>query len=159
MVATAAELFGRAEMIIKVKEPQPDERSLLRRGQIVFTYFHLAADRQLTEDLLHSGAIAVAYETLRDDHGRLPLLTPMSEVAGRMSVQEGAKYLETAADGPRYPAGRSPRRRARPRGHPWAAASSARMPLRSRPDSAPISGCWTSTWTGSATWTTSCRPM
>ena len=94
MVATAEELYGRAEMIIKVKEPQPQERSLLRRGQIVFTYFHLAADRQLTEDLLRSGSIAVAYETLRDDHGRLPLLTPMSEVAGRMSVQEGAKYLE-----------------------------------------------------------------
>ena len=81
-------------MIIKVKEPQPDEIRLLRRGQIVFTYFHLAADRQLTESLLQSGCIAVAYETLRDDHGRLPLLTPMSEVAGRMSIQEGAKYLE-----------------------------------------------------------------
>ena len=67
---------------------------LLRPGQIVFTYFHLAADRQLTEALLASGCIAVAYETLRDDHGRLPLLTPMSEVAGRMSIQEGAKYLE-----------------------------------------------------------------
>jgi len=70
------------------------ELSLLRHGQIVFTYFHLAADRQLTESLLKSGCIAVAYETLRDEHGRLPLLTPMSEVAGRMSIQEGAKYLE-----------------------------------------------------------------
>ena len=67
---------------------------MLRRGQIVFTYFHLAADRKLTEALLESGIAAVAYETLRDNQGRLPLLTPMSEVAGRMSIQEGAKYLE-----------------------------------------------------------------
>src|SRR5208337_1893953 len=94
LVATAAEVYGRAEMIIKVKEPQPGECRLLRRGQIVFTYFHLAADRKLTEDLLQTGSIAVAYETLRDNQGRLPLLTPMSEVAGRMSIQEGAKYLE-----------------------------------------------------------------
>jgi alanine dehydrogenase len=94
MVASPQDLYGRADMILKVKEPQPAERPLLRRGQIVFCYFHLAADRQLTEDLLASGATAVAYETLRDDRGRLPLLTPMSEVAGRMSIQEGAKYLE-----------------------------------------------------------------
>ena len=94
LVARAEEIYGRAEMIVKVKEPQPGERRLLRRGQIVFTYFHFAADRQLTEDTLASGSIAVAYETLRDEHGRLPLLIPMSEVAGRMSIQEGAKYLE-----------------------------------------------------------------
>ena len=94
LAATAEEVYGRAEMIVKVKEPQPGECRLLRRGQIVFTYFHLAADRKLTEDLLQSGSIAVAYETLRDNQGRLPLLTPMSEVAGRMSIQEGAKYLE-----------------------------------------------------------------
>ena len=94
MAATAEEVYGQAEMIVKVKEPQPGELPLLRRGQIVFTYFHLAADRKLTEDLLQSGLIAVAYETLRDNQGRLPLLTPMSEVAGRMSIQEGAKYLE-----------------------------------------------------------------
>ena len=94
MAATAEEVYGRAEMIVKVKEPQPGECRLLRPGQIVFTYFHLAADRKLTEDLLQSGSIAVAYETLRDNQGRLPLLTPMSEVAGRMSIQEGAKYLE-----------------------------------------------------------------
>jgi alanine dehydrogenase len=94
LVGTPGELYGRAEMIIKIKEPQEAEIPLLRRGQIVFTFFHLAADRQLTEALLNSGCIAVAYETLRDDRGRLPLLTPMSEVAGRMSVQEGAKYLE-----------------------------------------------------------------
>ena len=94
LVASAEEVYGRAEMIVKVKEPQPGECRLLRPGQIVFTYFHLAADRKLTEDLLQSGMIAVAYETLRDNQGRLPLLTPMSEVAGRMSIQEGAKYLE-----------------------------------------------------------------
>jgi alanine dehydrogenase len=94
LVATPAELYALAEMIVKVKEPQHDERPLLRRGQIVFCYFHFAADRQFTEDIVASGAIAVAYETLRDDRGRLPLLTPMSEVAGRMSIQEGAKYLE-----------------------------------------------------------------
>ena len=94
VVASAEEIYGRAEMIVKVKEPQPGELRLLRRGQIVFTYFHLAADRKLTEDLLQCGLIAVAYETLRDNQGRLPLLTPMSEVAGRMSIQEGAKYLE-----------------------------------------------------------------
>ena len=94
MVATPAEIYGRAEMIVKVKEPQPAELAMLRPGQIVFTYFHFAADRQLTDGVLSSGCTAVAYETLRDDRGRLPLLTPMSEVAGRMSIQEGAKYLE-----------------------------------------------------------------
>ena len=94
MVAGPEEIYARADMIVKVKEPQPSELALLRPGQIVFTYFHFAADRRLTQKVLDSGAIAVAYETLRDEHGRLPLLTPMSEVAGRMSVQEGAKYLE-----------------------------------------------------------------
>jgi alanine dehydrogenase len=94
MVATPVELFRRADMIIKVKEPQSGEVAMLRRGQIVFTYFHLAADRELTDSLLKSSCIAVAYETLSDGNGRLPLLTPMSEVAGRMSIQEGAKYLE-----------------------------------------------------------------
>ncbi len=94
LVASAKDVFAQAEMIIKVKEPQPGEIELLRPGQVVFTYFHLAADRKLTEGLLDSGATAVAYETLGDGHGRLPLLTPMSEVAGRMSIQEGAKYLE-----------------------------------------------------------------
>jgi alanine dehydrogenase len=94
LAASAEEVYARADMIVKVKEPQPSEYALLRRGQIVFTYFHFAADRQLTEAILHSGCEAVAYETLRDERGRLPLLTPMSEVAGRMSIQEGAKYLE-----------------------------------------------------------------
>jgi len=94
LVATAAEVFGQADMILKVKEPLPPEWPLIRPGQVVFTYFHFAADRKLTEAMIATGATAVAYETLRDDQGRLPLLTPMSEVAGRMSIQEGAKYLE-----------------------------------------------------------------
>lgn len=99
LVGTAAEVFSRAEMIIKVKEPQAPEIKMMRRGQVVFTYFHLAADRQLTESLMQCGSACVAYETLADDRGRLPLLTPMSEVAGRMSVQEGAKYLERPQQG------------------------------------------------------------
>ncbi|HOM15830.1 MAG TPA: alanine dehydrogenase [Thermoguttaceae bacterium] len=94
LVPSAEQIYARAEMILKVKEPQPSEIRLLRRGQIVFAYFHFAADRELTESFLASGATAVAYETLRDRNGRLPLLVPMSEVAGRMSIQEGAKYLE-----------------------------------------------------------------
>lgn len=89
-----AEIFARADLLVKVKEPQPEEYPRLRSGQIVFTYFHFAASRELTEAMRDSGASCVAYETLRDERGRLPLLTPMSEVAGRMSVQEGAKYLE-----------------------------------------------------------------
>ncbi|MDX1962906.1 MAG: alanine dehydrogenase [Pirellulales bacterium] len=94
LLDTAAELFAQAELIVKVKEPQPDELALLRPGQALFTYFHFAADHELTTKFLATGATAIAYETLSDDQGRLPLLTPMSEVAGRMSVQEGAKYLE-----------------------------------------------------------------
>ena len=94
LVPTAAEVFARADLVVKVKEPQPAELGLIRRGQAVFTYFHFAASRELTEGFLATGATAVAYETLRDPAGRLPLLIPMSEVAGRMSIQEGAKYLE-----------------------------------------------------------------
>jgi alanine dehydrogenase len=94
LVASAEEIFGRADMVVKVKEPLASERKMMRPGQIMFTYFHFAADRELTEEVLASGCIAVAYETLEEDNGTLPLLTPMSEVAGRMSVQEGAKYLE-----------------------------------------------------------------
>jgi alanine dehydrogenase len=94
LVQLPAEIFGRAQMIMKVKEPLPAEWALLRPAQTLFTYFHFAASRNLTEGMLASGATCVAYETLRDAQGRLPLLTPMSEVAGRMSIQEGAKYLE-----------------------------------------------------------------
>jgi len=94
IVATAAEIYQRADLIVKVKEPLPPEYPLIRRGQTLFTYFHFAASRELTDVMLASGANCLAYETLRDAQGRLPLLTPMSEVAGRMSIQEGAKYLE-----------------------------------------------------------------
>ncbi|MFP6611721.1 MAG: alanine dehydrogenase [Pirellulales bacterium] len=94
MIATPTEIFERADLVIKVKEPQPDEWPMIRRGQMIFTYFHFAADRNLVDAVIDSGAIAVAYETLSDNSGRLPLLTPMSEVAGRMSIQEGAKFLE-----------------------------------------------------------------
>lgn len=94
LVASAAEVFARAELVIKVKEPQPSEWPLIRSGQLLFTYFHFAASRELTEAMVQTGATCIAYETLRDRSDRLPLLTPMSEVAGRMSIQEGAKYLE-----------------------------------------------------------------
>ncbi|HMN96019.1 MAG TPA: alanine dehydrogenase [Phycisphaerales bacterium] len=94
IVADAAEVWARSEMIVKVKEPQPQEIAHIRADQVVFTYFHFAADRDLTIGCLESGCIAIAYETLTDDLGHLPLLTPMSEVAGKLSVQEGAKYLE-----------------------------------------------------------------
>lgn len=94
LVAGPEEVFARADLVIKIKEPQPAEWLLIRPGQVLFTYFHFAASRELTEAMLASGASCVAYETLRDERGRLPLLTPMSEVAGRMSIQEGAKYLE-----------------------------------------------------------------
>src|SRR4051795_10762148 len=95
----AAEIFGAAEMIVKVKEPQPEEIRLLREDQVLFTYLHLAADRELTEGLLRSGAVAIAYETVTDQGGGLPLLAPMSEVAGRMSVQVGAHCLEKEQGG------------------------------------------------------------
>lgn len=88
------DVFARADLIVKVKEPQRTEYARLRPGQIVFTYFHFAASRELTEAMQGTGATCVAYETLQDERGRLPLLTPMSEVAGRMSIQEGAKFLE-----------------------------------------------------------------
>ena len=94
MVDGAAVVFEQADMIVKVKEPQAGERAMMRDGQVMFTYFHFAADRALTDGVIESGSIAVAYETITDDRGRLPLLTPMSEVAGKMSIQEGAKYLE-----------------------------------------------------------------
>ena len=92
IVEQAKEVFARADMIVKVKEPLPAEFPLLRRGQILFTYLHLAASKSLTEALLKSGVIGVAYETIQVDH-RLPLLEPMSEIAGRMSVVMGANFL------------------------------------------------------------------
>jgi alanine dehydrogenase len=94
VLATAAEVWAKAEMIVKVKEPIAAEYAHMRDGQIIFTFFHLAADEALTHALIESGSIALAYETVQLPSGELPLLTPMSEVAGRMSVQAGAKYLE-----------------------------------------------------------------
>ncbi len=99
IVPTADEVWGVADMIVKVKEPQPKEVALIRDGQTVFTYFHFAADKGLTIGCLERGCISVAYETLTDDHGHLPLLTPMSEIAGKLSTQEGAKYLERPQGG------------------------------------------------------------
>ena len=99
IVPSAADVYRRAELIVKVKEPQTTEWPLLRPGQVMFTYFHFAADEPLLRAVLKSGITAVAYETIRDDHGGHPLLTPMSEVAGRMSIQEGAKYLERPQEG------------------------------------------------------------
>ena len=99
IVDSASEVWGRSDLIVKVKEPQPSEWPLMRAGQVVFTYFHFAADEKLTRAVLASGITAIAYETIRDSSGRLPLLTPMSEVAGRMSIQEGAKYLERPTEG------------------------------------------------------------
>src|SRR6195256_5845914 len=95
----AADVFAAAELVVKVKEPQPEEVRALREDQILFTYLHLAADRALTEALLRSGAVAIAYETVTDRAGGLPLLAPMSEVAGRMSVQVGAHCLEKEQGG------------------------------------------------------------
>jgi alanine dehydrogenase len=95
----AADIFSRADMIIKVKEPQARECKMLREGQILYTYLHLAPDPVQTELLVKSGATCVAYETVTDNQGSLPLLAPMSEVAGRMSVQSGAHHLEKAQGG------------------------------------------------------------
>jgi len=99
VVATAAEVWARADMVLKVKEPIAPEWPHMRAGQVIYTYFHFAASRELTEAVMRSGAIAVAYETVQLPSGELPLLTPMSEVAGRMAVQQGAKYLEKVFGG------------------------------------------------------------
>ena len=98
ILPTAKEVFATADMIMKVKEPIPVEYNLIRPNQLVFTYFHLAADRELTDAMLQTNAVCLAYETVEKDHS-LPLLIPMSEVAGRMSVQEGTKYLEKPQGG------------------------------------------------------------
>ncbi|MBI1335554.1 MAG: alanine dehydrogenase [Phycisphaera sp.] len=94
IIDSHARVFAEADMIVKVKEPLGDELGMMRSGQVVFTYFHFAADAHLTRACIDRKITAVAYETLTDRNGRLPLLTPMSEVAGKMSIQEGAKYLE-----------------------------------------------------------------
>ena len=99
LLPTLEEVYAAAEMIVKVKEPIAPEYKLIRRGQVVFTYFHFAADRALTEAMIESGAICIAYETVELPDRSLPLLIPMSEVAGRMSVQEGARFLEKPQGG------------------------------------------------------------
>jgi alanine dehydrogenase len=99
IITSAGEVFSRADMIVKVKEPQPVECKMLRPGQILFTYLHLAPDPEQAKLIQLSGAIAIAYETVTDDAGRLPLLAPMSEVAGRMSIQVGAVSLQKAHGG------------------------------------------------------------
>lgn len=99
VVPTAKEIFASADMIVKVKEPQPQERKMLREGQLLFTYLHLAPDPEQTADLLASGCTAIAYETVTDANGGLPLLAPMSEVAGRLAPQVGAWTLQKANGG------------------------------------------------------------
>ena len=99
ILPTIEDVYGIAEMIIKVKEPIEPEYKLVKKGQVLFTYFHFASDLALTEAMIKSGAICIAYETVRGRDGRLPLLIPMSEVAGRMSVQEGARFLEKPQGG------------------------------------------------------------
>jgi alanine dehydrogenase len=99
VVGSAAEVFAAADLVVKVKEPQPQEYALLREGQVLFTYLHLAPDPDQTQALIESGITAIAYETVTDAHGRLPLLAPMSEVAGRMSIQVGAHCLEKEQGG------------------------------------------------------------
>ena len=93
-LSSASEVFAKAEMIVKVKEPQAVERAMLREGQILYTYLHLAPDPEQTRDLVASGAVCIAYETVTDAHGSLPLLKPMSQVAGRMAIQAGATALQ-----------------------------------------------------------------
>ncbi len=99
IITHADTIWKQADLIVKVKEPLPQEWPLMRPGQMVFTYFHFAADEALTHAVMRSGITAIAYETIKDSRGQLPLLTPMSEVAGRMSIQEGAKYLERPFEG------------------------------------------------------------
>jgi len=99
IVDGAKEIYEKAECVVKVKEPQNREIEMIRRGQILFCYFHFASSRECTERCLKSGVTAIAYETLTDRNGRLPLLTPMSEIAGKMSIQEGAKSLEKPMTG------------------------------------------------------------
>jgi alanine dehydrogenase len=98
-LASAVEIWDQAALVVKVKEPQPVEVKRIRRGQVVFTYFHFAAEPKLLQGFVRSGGVAVAYETIQLVDGTLPLLTPMSEIAGRMAVHEGAKYLEKPVQG------------------------------------------------------------
>jgi len=99
IVPDAQTVYAQSDMVVKVKEPLPQEYPLIRSGQVLFTYFHFAADEGLTHAMIRSGAVCIAYETIQLDDGSLPLLIPMSEIAGRMAIQEGAKYLERPMEG------------------------------------------------------------
>ena len=99
ILPTINDVYDQSEMIVKVKEPIAEEYPLIKENQVVFTYFHFASSEPLTKAMIASKAICIAYETVEDEEGTLPLLTPMSEVAGRMSVQQGAKYLEKPIKG------------------------------------------------------------
>lgn len=98
-IATADDIFAKCDMVMHVKEPQPSEYAKIRKGQIVFTYLHLAADEKQTKGLMKAGSVNIAYETIQKKDGSLPLLTPMSEVAGRMAIQQAAKFLEIPSGG------------------------------------------------------------
>ena len=151
LLDSAAEVWSRADMIIKVKEPQSSELAFLRPNLILFTYLHLAAEEELTNALLQSGVTGIAYETVADSQGRLPLLEPMSEVAGRMASQVVSHYLERHKGGRGVLDGRSARRSRRTYCHLWAPAPSAPMPPKSRWEWAPVSPCSISTLTAYAT--------
>ena len=99
ILPTIEDVYERSDMIVKVKEPIEEEYELVKKDQIVFTYFHFASSEKLTRAMIQSGSVCIAYETVECDNGRLPLLTPMSEVAGRMAIQQGAKYLEKPVKG------------------------------------------------------------
>ena len=99
IVQEALEIFSQAEMILKVREPELEEYELIREDQVLFSFFHLASSEERTRSLLKTGAVCIAYETIQKTDGILPLLTPMSEVAGPMAIQEGAKYLEMTKGG------------------------------------------------------------
>lgn len=99
IVPRPSDLYSDADIVIKVKEPLPQEYPLIREGQVIFTFFHFAASEELTRAMVKSGAVCIAYETIEEPDGSLPVLTPMSEVAGRMAIQEGAKYLERPMEG------------------------------------------------------------
>lgn len=156
VVAAAAEIYAQAEMMVKVKEPLEAELSLIRPGQVVFTYFHFAANESLIRGFCRTGAVAVAYETVQAADGSLPLLIPMSEIAGRMAVQQGAKYLEAPQGG----------RGVLLAGLAGVASAdvvilwvwSARTRPRWRGEWGPACTCWTSTWRACGTSRRSCRP-
>lgn len=99
ILTSSAEIYRQAELVMHVKEPQPSEYELIRKGQVVFTYFHFAASEALTRAMIANRSVAIAYETITDVHGTLPLLTPMSEIAGRMATQQAAHYLERSSGG------------------------------------------------------------